>query len=100
MTPQDFTALHGKTILIKSTADAGRNPQVGLRGTLRVVPRHDDPHQQQVEIDFTFPDMFQRKAGEKALVLDEAEVRRLIASRDDPLEWTIDEPLESLAGTR
>lgn len=96
MSSRHAISLHGRTVLIKSATDAGRNPPTGLRGTFRVTERPEVSGQFHVEVVLQYPDMFTRPAQERALTLDEAAVERLLRlPPDEALELTVPEPLEA-----
>ncbi len=85
--------LEGKTVLVRTTADA-HNPPIGVRGIIHVVETgsHDPA---KIEIVLEFPDMFNEPAHERIIVLREDGIDRLLASeRNGAFELTISAPLD------
>lgn len=89
----DLERLNGKIVLVKSTRDR-RNPPTAMRGTIEV--RHPTPDAApEVSLAIEFPQMFKSRAHHRAIVLDHADVMRLLASEyNGTFEFAIDDELE------
>ena len=69
-----------------------RNPPAGMRGSIEV--RETAGARPEVRISIEFPQMFNSRAHHRTIVLDDAEVARLLASeRNGAFEFTIDDEL-------
>ncbi len=70
-----LSVLDGKSILVSSELDR-HNPAAGVRGTLRVVG--DATRACKVEVEVTYPDMFNRAAHDRVLVLTSEQIDQLL----------------------
>ncbi|HWA28180.1 MAG TPA: hypothetical protein VG734_21190 [Lacunisphaera sp.] len=92
MNATDYTQLNGRNVLVKSTADR-RDPPIALRGTIEARP--ENAGGAAVRIVLEFPDMCNRAAHQRVIVLDDAGIEQLLASEHDGVfEYTIDRPLD------
>lgn len=85
--------LHGATVLVKSTRDL-RHPPTAMRGTIE-VRQHAPDAAPEVSLAIEFPQMFRSPAHHRTIVLDHADLTRLLASEyNGTFEFTIDDELE------
>lgn len=90
--PVDLRRLDGKIVLVKSSRDH-RNPPSALRGTIEVRQTAPD-EASEVRLAIEFPQMFTARAHHRTIVLDHADILRLLASEyNQTYEFTIDDEL-------
>ncbi len=75
MATQDRASLHGRIVLVKSSADR-RDPPTALRGTIKVVSGSDA--RSRVFVEVGLPDMFTAPARRREFELTEAQVAELL----------------------
>ena len=93
MTATEFLRFHGESVLVKSTRDL-HNPPVAVRGTLEVKADPIHPGRPVVRLVIDFPDMFNTKAHQRTLVLNDAELDRLTVSERGGLEFITDQSFD------
>lgn len=92
-TDVDLDRLEGSTVLVRSLRDR-RNPPTAMRGTLHVSHSADRTREAQVQIVLQYPQMFTSPAHERVVLLNDAEVERLLASeRNGAYEFAIEDSL-------
>lgn len=90
--PTDLERLNGKIVLVKSTQDR-RNPSAAMRGTIELRRNPNAPPD--VSLTIEFPQMYNSLAHHRTILLDHADVTRLLASEyNGTFEFTIDDELE------
>ncbi|MES2692163.1 MAG: hypothetical protein V4773_01735 [Verrucomicrobiota bacterium] len=89
----DLKRLDGKIVLVKSTRDR-RNPPTALRGSIE-VRQHAPDTAPEVRLGIEFPQMFTTLAHHRTIVLDHADIVRLVATEyNGTYEFTIDDELQ------
>lgn len=89
----DLRRLDGKIVLVKSSRDQ-RNPPSARRGTIE-VRQHAPDTTPEVRLAIEFPQMFTVRAHHRTIVLDHADILRLLASEyNQTYEFTIDDELQ------
>jgi hypothetical protein len=90
MNAADLIRLHGKSVLVTSTADRS-DPPISLRGTLDA--REIDGHPN-VKIVLDFPDMCNRAAHRGAIQLNDHAITDLLAQSEEVYRYTTSQPLD------
>lgn len=91
--PVDLRCLDGRIVLVRSSRDQ-RNPPSALRGTIE-VRNHAPGAAPEVRLAIEFPQMFSARAHHRTIMLNHADILRLLASEyNQTYEFTIDEPLQ------
>lgn len=78
MHTDDIRKLNGRSVLVSTTHDDGRNPKIGVRGSIRVTPGTDG--QPQVELVVEYPDMKTDAARQQIVPLGSEDVDDLLRS--------------------
>ena len=93
MITTELRQLEGKTVLVRSTADH-HNPPVGRNGTIHILNTGENGSAR-LEVVLEFPDMFSEPAHRRVIVLEGAEVEKLISTeRAGVYELQLDTPID------
>lgn len=93
MITTELRQLEGKTVLVRSTADS-HNPPVGKNGTIHILDTGENGAAR-LEVVLEFPDMFSGPAHRRAIILEGAEIEKLLSTeRAGVYELKVDTPID------